>query len=67
MSTVSLPLPVHAWRCPHATEGFADDKLSFQPTAQMVWDTTTTFGMGNATAANGNIYVVARFFPKGNV
>ena len=42
----------------------------YQPGAahftQVVWKNTSKFGIAKATAANGNVYVVARYSPPGN-
>ncbi|CAL8247159.1 unnamed protein product [Lota lota] len=33
----------------------------------MVWKSTTTLGVGKATASDGSSFVVARYFPAGNI
>ena len=33
---------------------------------QIVWMSTSKFGIAKATAANGKVYVVARYNPPGN-
>jgi len=34
---------------------------------QVVWKSTSNFGIAKATATNGKVYVVARYSPPGNV
>lgn len=34
--------------------------------AQCIWNSTKRVGMGKAKAANGDTYIVARYFPPGN-
>ncbi|KAH6654825.1 CAP domain-containing protein, partial [Truncatella angustata] len=33
---------------------------------QVMWSSTNKIGMANATAANGGVYIVARYSPPGN-
>jgi hypothetical protein len=42
------------------------DLGSYGHYTQVVWPTTTKFGMGQATGSNGWTYVVARYSPQGN-
>uniref|UniRef100_A0A672KDP9 GLI pathogenesis-related 2, like n=1 Tax=Sinocyclocheilus grahami TaxID=75366 RepID=A0A672KDP9_SINGR len=33
----------------------------------MVWKSSTKFGVGKAVASDGSTFVVARYFPAGNI
>lgn len=46
---------------------FCSCPLTFFPTAQCLWHSTTHVGMGKAKSLDGRTYIVARYSPPGNI
>ena len=60
---------VTAWyaegeKFPYGTENVKKKKYQF---TQLVWKDTTDLGVGMATSVNGKVFVIANYYPKGNM
>lgn len=52
---------------PHVPGSFSDWMLTAAVSAQCVWSNTSHVGMAKAMSKNGGTFIVARYWPQGNI
>ncbi len=55
------------WYAEISTHKYGEEKITCGHFAQVVWRSTRGCGFGRAVSREGKVYVIAHYFPPGNV